>query len=112
MKKLIYAIAAVAVAVPVVALAQSACNSGSCTKGDKDMAEAKEHMKKGAKAAKDAASEKMKEGKQAAKDAYEKSKPSRILTRTARKPWTMRQTGLPIRPKPLATLRKTVNSND
>ena len=41
MKKLIYAIAAVAVAVPVVALAQSACNSGSCTKGDKDMAEAK-----------------------------------------------------------------------
>ena len=30
----------VAVAVPVVALAQSACNSGSCTKGDKDMAEA------------------------------------------------------------------------
>ena len=86
MKKLIYAIAAVAVAVPVVALAQSACNSGSCTKGDKDMAEAKEHMKKGAKAAKDAASEKMKEGK--------------------------RRTGLPIRPKPLATLRKTVNSND
>lgn len=74
MKKLIYAIAAVTVAVPVVALAQSACNSGSCTKGDKDMAEAKEHMKKGAKAAKDAASEKMKEGKEAAKDAYEKSK--------------------------------------
>ena len=53
MKKLIYAIAAVAVAVPVVALAQSACNSGSCTKGDKDMAEAKDHMKKGAQAVKD-----------------------------------------------------------
>lgn len=49
MKKLIYAIAAVAVAVPVVALAQSACNSGSCTKGDKDMAEAKEHMKRAPK---------------------------------------------------------------
>ena len=65
MKKLIYMIAAAAVAIPVVALAQGACGSGSCSKGDKDMAEAKEHMKEGAKAAKDAASEKMKEGMQA-----------------------------------------------
>lgn len=73
MKKLIYAIAAVAVAVPVVALAQSACG-GSCSKGDKDMAEAKDHMKKGAESAKKAASEKMEEGKEAVKDAYEKSK--------------------------------------
>ena len=56
MKKLIYMIAAAAVAIPVVALAQGACGSGSCSKGDKDMAEAKEHMKEGAKAAKDAAS--------------------------------------------------------
>lgn len=63
MKKLIYMIAAAAVAIPVVALAQGACGSGSCSKGDKDMAEAKEHMKEGAKAAKDAASEKMKEGR-------------------------------------------------
>ncbi len=55
MKKLIYMIAAAAVAIPVVALAQGACGSGSCSKGDKDMAEAKEHMKEGAKAAKDAA---------------------------------------------------------
>ena len=45
MKKLIYMIAAAAVAIPVVALAQGACGSGSCSKGDKDMAEAKEHMK-------------------------------------------------------------------
>mgnify|MGYP000417383276 CR=1 FL=1 len=67
MKKLIYMIAAAAVAIPVVALAQGACGSGSCSKGDKDMAEAKEHMKEGAKAAKDAASEKMKEGRQAAR---------------------------------------------
>ena len=74
MKKLIYMIAAAAVAIPVVALAQGACGSGSCSKGDKDMAEAKEHMKEGAKAAKDAASEKMKEGRQAARDAYEKGK--------------------------------------
>lgn len=73
MKKLIYTIVAVLVAVPVVALAQGACG-GSCTKGDKDMAEAKEHMKKGATAAKDAASEKMREGKEAVKGAYEKSK--------------------------------------
>lgn len=51
MKKLIYMIAAAAVAIPVVALAQGACGSGSCSKGDKDMAEAKEHMKEGAKAA-------------------------------------------------------------
>lgn len=42
MKKLIYMIAAAAVAIPVVALAQGACGSGSCSKGDKDMAEAKE----------------------------------------------------------------------
>ena len=49
MKKLIYMIAAAAVAIPVVALAQGACCSGSCSKGDKDMAEAKEHMKEGAK---------------------------------------------------------------
>ena len=47
MKKLIYMIAAAAVAIPVVALAQGACGSGSCSKGDKDMAEAKEHMKEG-----------------------------------------------------------------
>ena len=45
MKKLIYMIAAAAVAIPVVALAQGACGSGSCSKGDKDMAEAKEHVK-------------------------------------------------------------------
>lgn len=74
MKKLIYMIAAAAVAIPVVALAQGVCGNGSCSKGDKDMAEAKEHMKEGAKAAKDAASEKMKEGGQAARDAYEKGK--------------------------------------
>ena len=74
MKKLIYMIAAAAVAIPVVALAQGACGSGSCSKGDKDMAEAKEHMKEGAKAAKDAASEKMEAGRQAARDAYEKGK--------------------------------------
>ena len=47
MKKLIYMIAAAAVAIPVVALAQGACGSGSCSKGDKDMAEAKEHRTAG-----------------------------------------------------------------
>ena len=100
MKKLIYMIAAAAVAIPVVALAQGACGSGSCSKGDKDMAEAKEHMKEGAKAAKDAASEKMKEGGQAARDAYEKGKKTPgMLIRTAGTPLTMRRTGLPIRPK-------------
>lgn len=106
MKKLIYMIAAAAVAIPVVALAQGACGSGSCSKGDKDMAEAKEHMKEGAKAAKDAASEKMKEGRQAARDAYEKGKETArdVLIRTAGTPLTMRRTGLPIRPKPSVTL--------
>lgn len=74
MKKLIYMIATAAIAIPVVALAQGAC--GSCSKGDRDMAKAKEHMKEGAKDAKDAAAEKMKEGKQAAKDAYENGKES------------------------------------
>lgn len=53
------------------------------------MAEAKEHMKEGAKAAKDAASEKMKEGRQAARDAYEKGKETAgMLIRTAGTPLT------------------------
>lgn len=75
MKKLIYTAIAVLAAVPVVALAQGACG-GSCSKGDKDMAEAKEHMKKGAAAAKEGAATKMEEGKEAAKDAYERGKES------------------------------------
>jgi hypothetical protein len=79
MKKLIYMIAAAAVAIPVVALAQGACGSGSCSKGDKDMAEAKEHMKRA-------------------------RKPPGMLIRTAGTPLTMRRTGLPIRPKPSVTL--------
>ena len=104
MKKLIYMIAAAAVAIPVVALAQGACGSGSCSKGDKDMAEAKEHMKEGAKAAKDAASEKMKEGRQPGTPMKRARKPPGMLIRTAGTPLTMRRTGLPIRPKPSVTL--------
>lgn len=38
------------------------------------MAEAKEHMKKGAEAAKDAAAKKMEQGKEAVKDTYEKAR--------------------------------------
>ena len=49
MKKLIYMIAAAAVAIPVVALAQGACGSGSCSKGDKDMAEGKKNIHQGEK---------------------------------------------------------------
>ena len=76
MKKLIYTAIAVLAAVPVVAFAQGACGGSSPNgdKGDKDMAEAKEHMKKGAEAAKDAAAKKMEQGKEAVKDTYEKSK--------------------------------------
>ena len=72
MKKLIYAIAAVAVAVPVVALAQSACNSGSCTKGDKDMAEAKA-LPKSTHEEREIRSDAITRAR-ALKDAYEKSK--------------------------------------
>lgn len=105
MKKLIYMIAAAAVAIPVVALAQGACGSGSCSKGDKDMAEAKEHMKEGAKAAKDAASEKWrKAGRLPGTPMKRARKPPGMLIRTAGTPLTMRRTGLPIRSKPSVTL--------
>ena len=70
MKKLIYTAIAVLAAVPVVAFAQGACGGSSPNgdKGDKDMAEAKEHMKK------EAVKDTYEKSKDAVKDTYQDSK--------------------------------------
>lgn len=74
MKKWIYVIVAVAVAIPVVVLAQGVCCCSSCSKNNKDIEDVKGHVKDGAKVIKDASVEKTEEAKQRSKDIYQDSK--------------------------------------